>query len=1230
MIPAGGTVAEIVAGAGMDPVLAAHAHVWLGDGAMSRDPVPVARTHWHRLRPKPGTVLTVRVVPQGGGGGGGGKNPLRVVLTIAVVAAAFVLGPVVGAALGLPATATVLGVSGINLAAAVGGGLITLAGSLLINAIAPPPRPKLGELSLGGPQSRTSPTLAITGTQNRANRYGPVPRVYGRHRVFPTLAAHPSTEVEGNDQFLRMLFDFGYGPLQLSDLRIGAVPLPQYEGVETEVRQGYDTDPPITLYANTIREDQYSLKVTQAGGPQVVESRDGADEVLIDLTFQGLVAFADGGGRREHSVAIRVETRRAGTADPWTDHGTFTTTAASEQIVRRGLRIKPPETGRSELRFTRLTADNTSPQIRDDSYVTAVRTVQYSHPLKAGGRCLVALRIKATDQLNGIVDQFSAVAEALLPIWNGTAWTAPQATRHPAWAYVDVLRGRANRRPVVDERLDLAAFQAWAEARPSDTFDAVIDYPTTVFELLRDIAASGRAAFDMRDGKFSVVRDVAQTVPVQHFTPRNATGFRGLKTFTRLPHGLKVRFVNPEREWQQDERIVYADGYGEANASRFETLELFGCTDAALAWRHGRYHLAAGKLRPETYELSCDIDHLVCTAGDLVKVSHDVPLWGGGWARVKAVATDGNGDAVSATLDDAVAMAAGNSYAVRFRLADGGSAVASVATAPGETKTIAFLQPIPAMSAPQPGDLALFGEATRESVDLLVKAIRHAGDFRATLILVDAAPEVHDADSGPVPAFDPQITVPPPVEYARPARPAIEKVESGSEALAIGADGQVQSRVLITLAPRPTGLVPAEHVQARYRRAGTDAAWTVAPPVPADARIIAIGPVDDGAAYDIRLRAVSALGRTSEWVSVTHVVIGKAEAPSDVAGFAINVLGDTAHLSWQAIADLDLAHYRIKFSAVLAGATWSGAVDLVAKVARPATAIAVPAMVGTYLIKAVDLGGRESEHAALVVTAATAVLGRNVVETVAEHPEFAGTKDSCAVANGRLRLAGADTLADWPALVAIDVLAYGLAGIAPEGTYTFVGALDLGAVYTSRLTALLEVTGENVSNLVKTWSELRAVERLSGTEPGQYDAWLEVRTTHDDPQASPVWSDWRPFVIGDHTARAFQWRARLKSFNPAVTPLIAALSVTVDMPDRVDGGNDIACPAGGLTITFTPTFRATPAIAVSGQAMATGDVFEITGQSPQGFAIAFKDAAGAGVARTFDWVARGYGYQQAA
>ncbi len=908
-VPVGGSIADIMASLGLDPILMAHAHVWITDGAMTADPVMVPRDRWARVRPKARAVVTVRVAP--GKGGGGGKNPLRTILTIAVVAAAFVLGPAVGAAMGLPTEAVIFGQT-INLASAIGGAAITLVGNLIVNAIAPPPRPKLADLSIGGPQSRTSPTLAITGTQNRANRYGAVPRVYGQHRVFPVLAAHPHTEIEGDEQYLRMLFDFGYGPLDITDLRIGAIPLAQFEGVETEIRQGYDSDPPITLYTDTIREDQYSLKVTSDGGPEVLETRDGADEIIADITFRGLVRFDDSGNRQDRSVDIKVEYRLAGSSDAWTEHGTATYTAATEQVVRRGVRIVTPASGRYEVRFTRLTADNTSTRIRDDSFVSAIRTVQHTAPVKAAGRCLVAMRIKATDQLNGIVNQFSAVTQALLPVWDGTQWTE-QATRHPAWAYLDVLRGAANRRPVADERLDLDAFKTWADATPEFTFDAVIDYPTTVFELLRDVAAAGRAGFGMRDGSFSIVRDVEQAVPIQHFTPRNTMGFRGIKAFTQIPHGLKCRFVNPDRDWQQDEVIVYADGYSETNASRFETLELFGCTSADLAWKHGRYHLAVGKLRPETYEISVDIDHLVCTAGDLVKVSHDVPLWGGGWGRVKDVAFDAGGDAVSVTLDDVVAMEAGKTYAVRFRHADGVSSVASVVTEPGETDTLAFLQPVPAMASPEAGDLALFGEAERESADLIVKAIRHSGDFRATLTLVDAAPEVHQADTGAIPDFDSLMTLPPLIERQTPAAPVTDEVVSDESALVIGPDGRAQSRILVRVVQASGLNDSAEHIHAHYRLSGSGERWRVLPAAPVAAGEVAVMPVEDGVAYDIRLRAVSREGMASEWTEVLgHAVVGKTTPPSDVVNFQATRRADGVQLSWDPVGELDVVGYEVR------------------------------------------------------------------------------------------------------------------------------------------------------------------------------------------------------------------------------------------------------------------------------------------------------------------------------
>jgi len=773
-VPMGGSIADIMDSLGLDPILLAHAHVWITDGAMTADPVMVPRDRWARVRPKAGAVVTLRVAP--GKGGGGGKNPLRTILTIAVVAAALVLGPAVGAAMGLPTEAVIFGQT-INLAAAIGGAAITLVGNLIVNAIAPPPRPKLAELSIGGAQSRTSPTLAITGTQNRANRYGPVPRVYGRHRVFPVLAAHPHTEVEGDAQYLRMLFDFGYGPLELSDLRIGAIPLAQFEGVETEIRQGYASDAPITLYTDTIREDPYALKITSDGGPEVLETRDGADEIIADITFRGLVRFDDSGNRQDRSVEIKVEYRLAGSSGPWTEHATSTYTAATEQVVRRGVRIVTPAGGRYELRFTRLTEDNTSTRIRDDSFVSAIRTVQHTAPVKATGRCLVAMRIKATDQLNDVVNQFSAVTSALLPVWDGAQWTE-QTTRHPAWAYLDVLRGAANRRPVSDERLDLDGFKTWAEATPAFTFDAVIDYPTTVFELLRDTAAAG---------------------------------------------------------------------------------------------------------------------------------------WGGGWGRVKDVAFDAGGDAISVTLDDVVAMEVGKTYAVRFRHADGVSSVASVMTEAGETDTLAFLQPVPAVAAPEPGDLALFGEAERESADLIVKAIRHSGDFRATLTLVDAAPEVHQADTGPIPAFNSLMTLPPLVERQTPATPVVDEVVSDESALVIGRDGRAQSRILVRVVQASGLNDPAEYIQAHYRLAGSGERWRVLAAAPVAAGEVAVMPVEDGVAYDIRLRAVSREGLASEWTEVLgHVVVGKTTPPSDVVNFQAARRADGVQLSWDPVSELDVVGYEIR------------------------------------------------------------------------------------------------------------------------------------------------------------------------------------------------------------------------------------------------------------------------------------------------------------------------------
>jgi len=70
----------------------------------------------------------------------------------------------------------------------------------------------------------------------------------------------------------------------------------------------------------------------------------------------------------------------------------------------------------------------------------------------------------------------------------------------------------------------------------------------------------------------------------------------------------------------------------------------------------------------------------------------------------------------------------------------------------------------------------------------------------------------------------------------------------------------------------------------------------------------------------------------------------------------------------------------------------------------------------------------------------------------------------------------------------------------------------------------------------------------------------------------------------------------------------------------------VICPNTGLNVTFAPAFKAKPAIAVSGQNMATGDYYVVTNQSATGFTINFYDSTNTGIQRTFDYVAKGYGF----
>ena len=390
--------------------------------------------------------------------------------------------------------------------------------------------------------------------------------------------------------------------------------------------------------------------------------------------------------------------------------------------------------------------------------------------------------------------------------------------------------------------------------------------------------------------------------------------------------------------------------------------------------------------------------------------------------------------------------------------------------------------------------------------------------------------------------------------------------------------------------------------------------------------------VEDDAIYNVRARTVSSISR-SVFTTATHQIVGKTAPPETVTNFSINIIQTEAHLSWTPVGDLDLSHYRIRHSRdTTASATYANSVDLIAKVSRPANTAVVPAMTGTYFIKAVDKLGNESLDATSSVAIIQNIKDLNAVATSTQSPTFSGTKTTTVVVGNELRL-GTSILFDSGAgnFDTTGGLFDGGGGkVASSGTYDFDNVVDLSAVFTSRVTANITMTrvdfGLNFDDATGNFDDREGLFDGDANEFGDTNCELQIATTEDDPASgSATFTAFRKFFVGDYKARGFKFRALLTSSDSEATPSVSALSVTIDMPDRIVAENDIASGTGTKAITFSPAFKSLQGVGISAQNLASGDFYAITSKSATGFTIQFFNSGGSGINRTFDYVAKGFG-----
>ena len=473
------------------------------------------------------------------------------------------------------------------------------------------------------------------------------------------------------------------------------------------------------------------------------------------------------------------------------------------------------------------------------------------------------------------------------------------------------------------------------------------------------------------------------------------------------------------------------------------------------------------------------------------------------------------------------------------------------------------------------------------------------------------------------------------------------------------ADGIVITRLLITIGASTDLFVDNYEVQIKQTLDPDGNA------VSDDFREIAVGKilqyqhlnVIDGATYQVRVRAVNTIGSKSTFISTTRAIVGGVEPPSNVEDFAVELHGqDHLKLTWTpptANSDLDISFYEIRFQNVTTGANWINSTNLVRCPRRKCDNAIVPARVGSYLIKAVDKNGNSSAEATIVTTNVSAIQAYKQISTFTETPNvftaldqmdstfpltvkidpsgdtilsldtvtnFDDTVGNFDSVEGDFELGGTDTTSNPN---------FNNTNRDTKGFYNFINSLSLTQIFDGNIEPSITLDSENPYDTFDSgrgallFDEAKAP--FDGTE--QLHAFHRVQIATSTTSLADCTNFQDITQSATFKFKFAKFRLKLSNDDNQTSSNVKQIDIKLNMEERTFAESNLATSSGSKTVTFTNPFFEVPAIGVSAQNMATGDVFTISSKTVNGFTIAFANSSGGAVDRTFDYIAKGFGLQ---
>ena len=311
-----------------------------------------------------------------------------------------------------------------------------------------------------------------------------------------------------------------------------------------------------------------------------------ANRIDLDFVFAyGLYWTDDDGDFRKRYCYIDVEVQQIN--DLGVNIGAVITrsyiyNAATNDPIRKTESIAVP-TGRYKVRVRRNDRDDAKPSEMSRVSWTGLKAYAVNTPgqFVYGDVTLIALKMKASNALSNTADRISVKAIRKLPtLASDLATTA--ATTNVADAFTHIIREADPDGADVDALKSLAT--RWAG---TNGFNYRFTSPTTVFEALQIVASSHRAQPEAYAKKMSMRPDDAKLFDQYIVSHENMVkdSYRcgiQLSGQTGLVDGYRLAYTDPNAPRQL--YVTYP-----SNASTPESLEAYGCTDAATALAQAQY-----------------------------------------------------------------------------------------------------------------------------------------------------------------------------------------------------------------------------------------------------------------------------------------------------------------------------------------------------------------------------------------------------------------------------------------------------------------------------------------------------------------------------------------------------------------------------------------------------------------------------------------------------------------